>query len=142
VNTIALRSAVAAVIGAASLTIATDPAVSSAREWDIGQYDNCISNLDRSYAAGDITDGQYVDLNQQCCRLSGGDWTPHGTNNNGTGTCGAPPAVAASDVPVAPPPEAANPDVPAGSAPPTKPGPKPMIPRTLGTPTSTPVPVG
>lgn len=126
---LALRRVLPAALLAATATLAGsaggNPAIACAesRELDAAQYDNCLDGLAHSLMAGDITDGQFVELHQQCCRIAGGDWTPHGSGG-GLGTCGAPPAVAAS-TPVAPPSENANPDVPAGPPPPTKPSPSP-----------------
>ena len=47
------------------------PAVSQAREWDIGAYDNCMKNSTRPMV--------------ECCIISGGDF-------DSKGECGAPPA--------------------------------------------------
>lgn len=135
VASLTLRRAGSAVLIAAAATFVGsavgEPAPASAREFDVGQYDRCLNNLAQGLMAGDITDGQYVELHQQCCRVADGDWTPHG-GGGGKGTCGAPPAIAAS-TPVAPPSEAANPDVPAGPPPSTKPEPKPTTPKTTFT---------
>lgn len=112
----AIRRLATAVLIAAAATSGVNPATASA-EWDIGQYDNCIDNVNNADLAGDITpdvrDGLYV----QCCRLSGG--VPDG---GVLGGCGAPPAVAASNTP--------RPGAPAANADPdvdtsTGTGPKP-----------------
>lgn len=111
-------------VAAAALAISGPPpiAVAAPGEWDVGQFDSCIDRVDISYMAGDITDAQHNDLYQQCCRISGGQWTPHG---GGLGTCGAPPALAPS-TPTQP--SVNAPDVPAGPGPSSPTKSKPTIP--------------
>lgn len=136
----AIRFVAAIALAAATLTISAtaDPADAHAREWDVQVYDDCLDGSEGAWMAGDITAAEYMANFRTCCDVSGGQWDPNGGPH---GNCGAPPALAPYS-PAAPPSEVANPDVPAGSAPPTKPGPKALVPRILGTPTSTPVPVG
>lgn len=101
-------------------------AVASA-EWNQGEFDDCTTRTDTAWLEGDISTAEHVYFYELCCGRSGGSWTPHG--NQGLGVCGPTPAIAASS-PTAPPSEAANPDVPAGPPTPTKPGPKPLTPKT------------
>lgn len=110
------------------LTVA-GPAIAAA-EWNSGQFESCTNNVDVSFMAGDITSAQHIDLYQQCCRLSGGQWTPRGPG--GLGVCGAPPAIAAS-TPAAPP-QANAPEVPEGMPPPPTPTPTPKAPKTTFAP--------
>lgn len=136
----AIRFASAIVLAGATLTISTtdEPVIATAapKEWDIGAYDRCMKN--EMEMVDIVPDYPAYQAHQYCCDLSGGVWDPTGP---GWGTCGAPPAVAA-DTPSTAPQEAVDPDVAGGTPPPTKPGPKPLTPRILGTPTTTPVPVG
>ncbi|WP_142386803.1 hypothetical protein [Mycobacterium hubeiense] len=65
------------------------PAVSGAeREWDVGQFDDCIEIPTRQYELGDISYDQWQQDSQACCIVSGGDW------NAAAGKCEAPPATA------------------------------------------------
>lgn len=136
----AIRLAAVIALAGATLTISMtadrEVATAAPKEWDVGAYDACMNyTMDRWEDGAVSPDGMNTEV-KYCCESTGGVPNP-----SDPWDCSAPPAVAASNSPAAPPAEAANPDVPAGSAPPTKSGPKPLVPRILNTPTS-PVPVG
>ncbi|MBX7451082.1 hypothetical protein GR927_24125 [Mycolicibacterium sp. 3033] len=105
---LAVRRLAIALLLAVAATLGANAATASA-EWDVGQYDNCIDNVVNAELAGDITPDVTVGLFVQCCRLSGGV-----VDAGVPGGCGAPPAVAASNAPVAPPAVVVDPDVDAG----------------------------
>lgn len=82
--------------------------------WDMDEFYACWDPEHDAYNAGDITGAELRDATLVCCLRSEGQFGPDGV-------CRAPTAITAS-TPVAPPSEAANPDVPSGPPPvsPTK----------------------
>lgn len=117
---LAIRCLVTALFVATAVTLGVSPATATAlREWDIGQYDNCIDDWNNASLWNDaITPEDLQVAFAGCCTDSGGVVDP-----GAPGGCGAPPAVAASNTPIAPPVTSADPDV--GTGPGAGPGPKP-----------------
>lgn len=132
---LAMKRGVLPALLAVAVTLAITPVATA--EWDVGEYDFCMQVAEQSRIDGE-TGAHTVDVSTNgCCVKSGGIYDG---SNGPNGTCGAPPAVAA-DVPIAPPSEAANPDVPAAAPATPKPGPK--APPTKSTFTLAPIaPVG
>jgi hypothetical protein len=71
----------------AALAIGTSATAVAEREWDIGQYEQCISD---GYGMG-FSPAQWDEYEQACCIASGGDWLPAPAEGN---KCYAPPAEA------------------------------------------------
>jgi hypothetical protein len=76
------------IAAAASVSVSAiaEPATASAapREWDIGAYDTCITNLLDQIQKGNIDEKNFISAKQFCCEDSGGVWNGH--------DCVAPPA--------------------------------------------------
>jgi hypothetical protein len=110
---------------AAGVALGAAATASAEREWDIGQYDQCIED---GYSMPRGSDAEWHEYQQACCVASGGDWVPAPNPGPwGTNRCVAP-APEAENVPGTP---AATHD-PAGSAEPTGTAVEPDDPHTPG----------
>lgn len=110
---LAIRRLAPALLLAATATLGVNSATASALpgEWDIGQYDNCIDDWVNASLWNDaITAEDLQTAFRGCCTDSGGV-----VDAGVPGGCGAHPAVAAPNTPIAPPVSNADPDVGAGT---------------------------